>query len=417
MNKLISFLLAAALLAALTACSSSDESPDDVQGSEPPPSTGESPENREPLPYNADLNEFASFAAFLATLPEDDTGFELENRASFSPSRGLDEFGYFVGVNARSHVDFGDFDRRAIEFPPALAESVSDGSIDERIWHNLEQFPVNHEPITDRAVENGDVVNIDFRGYINGVAFEGGDTDGEGAYVTAGSRQFIDDFLDQIIGVMPGDTIDVTVSFPEHYPQNPDLQGQPALFVTTVNYIVIEEDADDYVRRHFSESHGWTTMEQYRAGIREEIAAQLRVEFLEDEFFLLAGDAEVNIPDSVLWTCAENAIRFHLELASDRGFETFGEYLSSIGIMGGVRELAEREIQKAEPNLHEQLVIQAIAEEDGIRPTPGDVRDYFRAYGVSSPDAEINAAAAETGMPYLFQHTLMWLVFNRIAAQ
>ena len=83
--------------------------------------------------------------------------------------------------------------------------------------------------VTDRAVEQGDMVNIDYVGSVDGVEFDGGSTGGAGTSVMAGATNYIDDFLTQIIGHMPGETIDVNVTFPEVY-HSADLAGKEAVF-------------------------------------------------------------------------------------------------------------------------------------------------------------------------------------------
>jgi trigger factor len=106
-------------------------------------------------------------------------------------------------------------------------------------------FPPEEERITDRAIEDEDLVNIDYVGSMDGVEFEGGNSsvgNDEGANVVAGSDQFIDDFLTQIIGHSPGETFDVNVTFPDPYPNNLDFSGKPAVFVVTVNYIIDTEE-------------------------------------------------------------------------------------------------------------------------------------------------------------------------------
>ena len=98
----------------------------------------------------------------------------------------------------------------------------------------------NEEPTlsTDSSltVENGDTVNIDYVGSIDGVEFSGGNTQGMGADLTIGSRTYIDDFEEQLIGAHPGDIVNVYVTFPENYGKE-DLNGKEALFVVTVNGI------------------------------------------------------------------------------------------------------------------------------------------------------------------------------------
>ena len=100
---------------------------------------------------------------------------------------------------------------------------------------------IEYNHITDRVVAKDDYVNIDFVGSVDGVPFDGGSTGGQGTIVQAGSTNYIDDFLDQIIGIKPGETVDVNVTFPDSYGEA-SLAGKKALFVTTVNYIVEIQD-------------------------------------------------------------------------------------------------------------------------------------------------------------------------------
>lgn len=86
------------------------------------------------------------------------------------------------------------------------------------------------------TVKDGDQVNIDYVGYIDGKAFDGGDTQGQGTDLTIGSGSYIDDFEDQLIGAHPGDNVTVKVTFPDNY-GNDDLNGKDATFDVTVNGI------------------------------------------------------------------------------------------------------------------------------------------------------------------------------------
>lgn len=87
-------------------------------------------------------------------------------------------------------------------------------------------------------VEDGDTINIDYVGSIDGVEFDGGSY--EGYDLVIGSETFIDDFEEQLIGAHPGDTVDVTVTFPDNYSAE-DLQGQEALFEVVINGIYEDE--------------------------------------------------------------------------------------------------------------------------------------------------------------------------------
>ncbi len=87
------------------------------------------------------------------------------------------------------------------------------------------------------TVEDGDTVNIDYVGSVDGVEFEGGSTQGQGTDLVIGSGSYIDDFEEQLIGAHPGDEVDVYATFPDPYNNNPDLSGKEALFEVTVNGI------------------------------------------------------------------------------------------------------------------------------------------------------------------------------------
>lgn len=84
-------------------------------------------------------------------------------------------------------------------------------------------------------VENGDTVDIDFKGTVDGKAFEGGDTEGGGYELTLGSGEFIDGFEEAIAGHAVGETFDVKVTFPDPYLNDPSLSGKEAVFQTTIN--------------------------------------------------------------------------------------------------------------------------------------------------------------------------------------
>lgn len=104
------------------------------------------------------------------------------------------------------------------------------------------------------TVADGDTINLDYVGSIDGVEFEGGNTQGAGAELTIGSGSYIDDFEQQLIGSHPGDSVSVTVTFPEEYPNNPDLANKEAVFECVVNSVkVTPELTDEFVAKNYSD--------------------------------------------------------------------------------------------------------------------------------------------------------------------
>ena len=114
-------------------------------------------------------------------------------------------------------------------------DSSADTSTDTTVDSSTEDTST-YSTDTSLAVEDGDTVNIDYVGSIDGVEFEGGNTNGAGADLTIGSGTYIDDFEEQLIGSHPGDTVEVNVTFPENY-GNEELNGKDALFVVEINGI------------------------------------------------------------------------------------------------------------------------------------------------------------------------------------
>lgn len=94
----------------------------------------------------------------------------------------------------------------------------------------------SYQTETDLTIADGDTVNIDYIGYVNGEEFAGGNTNGMGTDLVIGSNSYIDDFEEQLIGAHPGDQVEVRVTFPENY-HEASLAGKEALFLTTVNGI------------------------------------------------------------------------------------------------------------------------------------------------------------------------------------
>lgn len=142
-------------------------------------------------------------------------------------------------MDVEKYVTLGEY--KGIEVPDPLAidemrvKMVADSLYFSAAYN--EGIPIEGG-ITDRPVEIGDTISIDYVGTQDGVAFGGGTA--EGYYLTIGSGQFIDGFEDGLVGVMPGENVDLNLSFPERY-SNPNLAGQAVVFNVTVNRIMPED--------------------------------------------------------------------------------------------------------------------------------------------------------------------------------
>ncbi len=128
----------------------------------------------------------------------------------------------------------------------------------------------------NREIKDGDTVNIDYVGYVDDVAFEGGDTKGNGADLTIGSNSYIDDFEEQLIGAKPGDTVNVNVTFPSDYGKD-ELNGKDALFVVKVNFIKSAPIYPDLATNPdiLKECYKCDCMDAFEEGIKDEIGKTL----------------------------------------------------------------------------------------------------------------------------------------------
>jgi trigger factor len=315
--------------------------------------------------------------------------FELGEEFFFSD--GLNENGYWIGVTAGDYVESVNF--RSV-FVPWYMHHVSEEELMNVINNILDHFP-NEQHIYDREVEFGDLVNIDFVGSVDGVEFAGGNTMGMGTNVTAGSRQYIADFLDQIIGAMPGDIINVEVTFPADYGEA-SLRNADALFVTTINYIVEQQDAelsDEFVMENLYPMFGWNNVTE----MRDVITADMR----NDSVMFHIGDLLVDsaVIKSVPPQLIEYQERMLIEdyrVHADRQGMALEVYLDMF--YGGIDGLLTAYHDSIVSEARFALVIQAVAEELNLILTDEEIEDYFYRHTGSH---DYSFYALMYGMPFI----------------
>ena len=283
----------------------------------------------------------------------------------FSYSNFLDENGYFKGVTASDYVELPNYEN--MPFDKSFIE-VTDEELQVQIDSILEGA-ATVEQITDRAVEDGDTINIVYEGKIDGVAFDGGSTGEAGTEVTIGETQYIDDFLEQVIGHMPGETFDVEVTFPEGY-QEDSLSGKDAVFTCTVSYIYGETILPELTDEIASE-YGFATVSELKEDINSWMLKQKRNQIVST-ILDLATVSE--IPDIVM----DHAIGEELERCSDYAAMygmSVDQYYQAVGFENE-KKYIEGNMTTFENNSSTYLAIQAFAEAEGIVATMEDVENY-----------------------------------------
>lgn len=203
--------------------------------------------------------------------------------------------------------------------------SVSDEEVESQINSTLTAHATS-EQIKDRAVEDGDTVNIDYEGKINGETFDGGSA--SGASLTIGSNTFIDGFEDGLIGVKPGEKKTLKLKFPDEYKTNPDLAGKDVTFDVTVNYIkgddIVPELDDDFVKGLNIEDV--STVDEYRTYVKEQLQSNKESEAeksKQSELLQQAVDnAEIKeIPEELVTQYASQYTDYYKQYASYFGME------------------------------------------------------------------------------------------------
>jgi len=326
---------------------------------------------------------------------------------SFSYSDGIDENGFWEGVHALDYVEL--FDYKAVSIPydvHYVPEETIQGDIDSILSTLLAE-----ERIFDRAIVDGDTVNIDFIGSIDGVEFEGGSTDGMGINVIIGETDYIDNFLEQLIGYIPGDTVDVEVTFPDDYSEE-SLQGKKALFVTVINYIVRnakKELSDEFVVANLSGFYGWTTVDEMKESLRASSRKPAVQRYINQ--YLSYEVTVKSIPDSIINYLEQATINGYREDAEKNGIE-FEEYLAENFSMSSAEELIEASYEYFSTLAKLYLVVQAVAEDSGITINREDLADYFL---MNSGTSDYSSYEARYGLPWLKQNVLCQNVVDYIA--
>ena len=296
-----------------------------------------------------------------------------EKESTFDYSAGYDEDGRWTQVTALDYVTLPAY--TGIEVPGDV-HTVTEEQVDDAFADLLGGYATTQQ-VLDRAIEDGDTVNIDYVGSVDGVEFEGGSTEGNGTDVTIGVTSYIDDFLEQLIGHKPGENFDIEVTFPDEYPNNEELAGKDAVFAITVNYIsetVLPELDDAFVQEHLTDIYGWTTAQQARDTIREDLSWSASAQYL---WAKIVEESQISeLPQSMVDYQFDRMLDEYKNLASNYGI-TLEQAFSMVGA-STEEELRETYLEDLEDMAKDELILQAIAEAADIHVTDEDVADYFK---------------------------------------
>lgn len=291
-------------------------------------------------------------------------------------------------MKTEKYVTLGEY--KGIEVAAAEPE-VTEDYLNSYIDYMLNMNTVVNE-LKNRAVADGDTVNIDYAGKDNGVAFEGGTASDQELIIGSGS--FIEGFEEGLVGVMPGEMVELNVTFPDPYTRNPDLSGKPVVFTVTVNYIVervVPELTDEIVPTLNPEC---TTVEEYKEAAYEQLynsavqdyETQIETQLLEK----VSANCEFKKepPEEMVNNYVDRIKQNYTSMAQGYGMQ-LSDFLSNYY---GMTEDAF--IEEIKPNAVEtakqSIMLQAISNKEGLSLTEADIQEAMQSeadsYGYETLD-------------------------------
>ncbi len=268
-------------------------------------------------------------------------------------------FIYTAEVAVKPEVTLGAYKGIEVEkVDVAATEEEINAEIDKERESNSRMVTVE-----DRAVANGDMTIIDFEGFVDGVAFEGGK--GEDYPLTIGSGAFIPGFEEQLVGAELGKEVEVNVTFPEEY-HSADLAGKPAVFKCTVKEIKVKElpELDDEFAQDISE---FDTLEEYKADVAKKVeerkAEQAKAAKEDAVIEKIIEGAAMELPEAMVQTQAERLVDDFAQRLQMQGL-TMEQYMQFTG--SDINAMVEQMKPQATKRIQSRLVLEAVAKAENI---------------------------------------------------
>ena len=308
-------------------------------------------------------------AAMVATgCSKKDTTGTTDPAAATTQEAETQEAGTSEGA-AEDSVTLGEY--KGVAYTPASVEIT-----DEQVDNEVQKLADSNLVEVDRPAAEGDTVNIDYVGKKDGVAFDGGTASGYD--LKLGSNAFIDGFEDGLIGAVKGQKLDLDLTFPEGYPSE-DLAGQAVVFEVTVNAVKTPSELnDDLVMANTD----YKTLEEYREATRNDLEKQAadNAEYQKQSsvFQTIMNNSQVVASEESIQAAYDEAMTYYETMATNSGMEL--ETL--VGYYGMDLDTFKAQVRtQAEENAKQQLVINAIADKEGIKVTDEELESMAEEYG------------------------------------
>ena len=279
---------------------------------------------------------------------------------------------FTLEVYVRPEVKLGQYKGLEVR---KIDTAVTDEDVEEAVRKEAEKN-ARMISIDDRPAQMDDTVSLDFEGFVDGEAFDGGK--GENYSLKLGSGQFIPGFEEQLVGAEIGKDIEVNVTFPENY-QEESLAGKPAVFKCKVNEIKVQElpEIDDEFASDVSE---FETLAEYKADLRKKMEErkekQAKDSQKEEAMKLAVENAEVEIPEPMIADEQDREVGRMEEQLKMYGMK-LDQYLKYMGV--DEAGYLEKIRPQAELNVRRDLVMDAIAAAENVEATEEEIDKEYDA--------------------------------------
>ncbi len=310
----------------------------------------------------------------------------------------VDEKGvsFAIVVTVRPEVTLGQYKGLTIE--KTAPAKVKAADVDAELA-KVRERNARFVEVTDRAVVDGDQVNLDYCGKVDGVAFDGGTA--EKQTLVIGSHTFIQGFEEQLVGMNIGETKDINVTFPAEYHAD-NLAGKPAVFTCTINGISVKElpALDDDFAKDVSE---FDTLKDYKADIKKNLTAQATKEAQQkDEDKLIQTVVEntvIDIPVEMIQEQVDQYIEdFKYQLMyQGLDIDSYFKYTNST-----MEDLRKNYTDRAQKAVHTRLVFEEIVKAEKIKAPKKEVNKKIAEYAerIGKPVDEFTATVGDQELAY-----------------
>ena len=335
---------------------------------------------------------------------------DRENTAQETEEESIvNEDGLVVAVdvdNLEDYVMLGEYQNLTVEEEPKaeVTEEDVDSYIERQLINNYDPVEVTE----DRAVQENDTVNIDYAGYLDGEAFDGGTAQDQDLLIGSGS--FIDGFEDGLIGHKKGETVSLDLTFPEDYSPNPDLAGQAVVFEVTINSISEPAALTD---EWAAANTDYATAEEFRNAQKELLIQQADSDYesqvKSDLFQQVMDNSEVkDYPEEEL-----EELKADIESQMDQMYQAYyGMSLDdALEAQGISKEEAEQSYDEtAKSYMSQYLLTQAILDAEGITLTEADYEKALDEFAVLSGFSDGDEIEGNYSDKNVLKRNVLWNV-------